>query len=150
MAANVGSNYFKKRMIAAAINGETIKVALLMTNSDFVTDPVAAQDPQYVGDFSTLDECDSTGYVRKEITITANVNLTADRGEAAGPASVVWANLPAGSRSMIGLLVMIQGPTGDSDSPWSEFLGFAAPRAANGKDFTVQFDAGGGDVWRVV
>lgn len=152
--ANAGYNIAKSGFLDGTVNADTdvIKAILVMTNTTADTEI----DSDTVDDISTLDEMDGSGFTwghgndgRKTLSITVSTDDSNDRGDANAGASTTWASLGAGTRSVQGVLLAKEGPTNDTDAVPIVYLDFAAPVAANGQDFVVNWDAGAGDVFRI-
>ena len=79
--ASVVYNQFKQYIANGTIDLDTdnIWAALVMTNTTVDTENDGIE---HIGDFTTLDECDGSGYVRKEMTSKAvNLDDPNDRAE---------------------------------------------------------------------
>ena len=79
--ASIIYNEAKAAFPSGAIDWDTddIRVALLMTNTTADTENDTIHD---LADFTTLDECDATGYTRKALTTEAvNIDDVNDRAE---------------------------------------------------------------------
>lgn len=121
------------------LNADDIRVALLMTNTD--ADTVAQSAVDFVDDIA-LDEMDGANYVRKALANEAvNRDDPNDRAEF-GADDVTWTSLGAGTRSMQGALVF-KFVTVDGDSIPIAYVEFSSPVAADGTDFTIQWNAEG-------
>lgn len=139
-------NELKKLVLNGGIDFDShdIRVALLMTNTTADTQNDAIDT---INDFTTLDEFDGSGYVRKAL---ANETVTKDdtNDRAAFSAdNVTWTTLGAGTRSVAGALIYKHN-TNDTDSiplAWIEFS--ATP---DGNDFVIKWNSGSasGDIIR--
>lgn len=126
------------------LDGQDIRVMLLMTNT---TADTQNDGIDTINDFTTLDEFNGSGYVRKAL---ANETVTKDdtNDRAAFSAdNLTWSSLGAGTRSVNGALVH-RHVTADTDSipyAWIEFN--ATP---DGNDFVVKWNSGAasGDIIR--
>lgn len=141
--ASVVYNEFKRASAAGEIDldtgGNDIRVALLMTNTTADTENDAKV---YVGDFTTLDECDGANYVRKALANEAvNKDDTNDRAEFDAD-DVTWTALGNGTRAIQGALIY-KHVTNDTDSPIIAFVEFSATQNPGGSDFTVSWNAEG-------
>lgn len=118
---------------------DTIRARLCMTNTTADTE----EDVEFVDDITTLDEMDGANYVAKTLASAAvTEDDTNDRGEF-DATDVTWTALGAGTRQVAGILIE-KRVTNDADSPaiaWIDSGGF--PFAANGGDFTAQWNAEG-------
>lgn len=115
------------------------RIILVMTNTTGDTD----QDAEFVGDITTLDECDGANYVRKAL---ANEVVTDDapnnRGEFDAD-NITWTALGAGTRQNAGM-ILYRHVTNDADSPVIAYIdtgGF--PFSGNGGDVSVAWNAEG-------
>ena len=155
--ADIVSNKFLETAIddflAARKVAGTLKLILIMSQSELETDQAAVRDDSFVGDFADLDEADGSGFTwghgndgRKTVTLTGEVDDTNDRGSMESvTGTYTWASLGADcSRSITGVLMADEGTSDDSDALWVAYYQFAAPRPADGADFPVNFDAGSG------
>lgn len=154
--ANIGFNIAKAGLLGltgGALDPETdtLKAILVMTNFS------ADQDDNTVSAFSALDEMDGSGFNwghsqsgRKTLAVTTTVDDSSDRGDVNVDAgTTTWASLGAGTRSVAGVVICKEGSANDTTAVPYVFLEFASPVAANGEDFTVQWDAGSGDIFRI-
>lgn len=116
-----------------------IRVALLMTNTTADTE----QDNATIASFTTLDEYDGAGYVRKALTGEI-VNQDDPNNRAEFDADdVTWTAISAGTRSAQGIL-LFRFVTNDADSVPIAFIdtgGF--PIAGNGGDLTIAWNVEG-------
>ena len=127
-------NVSRYEALAAYLTGETISVALVMSNST-AGEEDSAMD--FVGDLTTLDEFDGANYARKDLA-----NVTIERDDANTRAVLkadnpTWADLGQGTRDGAGLLFYVQ-KTNDADH---ELLAFVAKTIrADGSDYQFKFD----------
>jgi len=118
---------------------DTIKVALLMNTTTADTEDTTITN---VDDFTTLDECDSAGYVRKTLTNcavnidTGNVRVELDADD------VTWTSLPASTRPIQGALVY-KHVTNDADAIPIAFIDFVSDVTLDGTNFTVPWNSEG-------
>jgi hypothetical protein len=120
-------------------DGDTIKAALLMTNTTADSENAGIAN---VDDFGTLDECDSAGYTRKTLgnpavnidTGNARIELDAD--------DVTWTALAACTRDVQGVLIY-KHVSDDSDSIPILFVDFASDLTPDGSDVTIPWNAEG-------
>lgn len=117
---------------------DDIRVALVMTNTTVDTEEEVA----FVGNFSTLDECDGANYVRKTLSSQAvAIDTTNDRVEF-DCEDLTWSGLGNGTRDLQGML-FFKFVTNDAASPPIVFVEFAANQSPGGSDFSVTMDAEG-------
>lgn len=115
-----------------------VRVALLMLNTTADTD----NDTITNVDDLTLDEFDGAGYSRKTLSgDVVNRDDVNDRAEYDAN-DVTWEDLPAGTRSVLGVLVF-HHVTNDADSVPLFFLEFSPVKTPDGSDFTAQVDPQG-------
>jgi len=139
--ASVVYNAFKQAVAQANIDldADDIRVALVMSNTTVDTENDAKV---YVGDFTTLDECDGANYVRKALANEAvNKDDANDRAEFDAD-DVTWTALGVGTRTTVGVLIY-KHVTIDADSPAIAFVEFASPVTHDGTDFTIQWNVEG-------
>lgn len=124
------------------LNAHDIRVALLMTNTTADTENDGKTTISGGTGFTTLDEFDGSGYVRKALANEAvNKDDANDRAEFDAD-DVTWTALGAGTRSIAGILVY-RHVTTDADSVPIAWLEFATPKTPDGSDLTVQWNAEG-------
>lgn len=153
--ANAGYNIAKSSFLNGDVNvdSDTIKAILCMTNTTSDTEI----DVDNVDALTLLDEMDGSGFTwghgntgRKTLATTIVTNDASDRAEVNIAAlSTTWATLGAGTRSVQGVLIAKEGSANDTTAIPLVYLDFAAPVAANGQDFVVNWDAGAGDIFRI-
>lgn len=135
-------NSFKQANAKADIDldADDIRVALLMSDTTADTEN---DGKVYVGDFTTLDECDSGAtYVRKVLANKAvNKDDANDRAEFDAD-DVTWTTLAACTRQLVGAL-LYKHVTNDADSPIIAWVEFAAAKTPDGSDFTIQWNVEG-------
>lgn len=138
--ASLVYNNFKHRLLEAYLStSDDIRVTILMTNTTADTEVDAIN---FVNDFTTLDEYDGSGYVRKTLSSEAtNVDDTNDRGEFDFE-DTTWSSLGAGTRDGQGLLVLLH-VTNDTDSIPLFFIDFTSNFTGNGGDVTFQVNSEG-------
>lgn len=140
-------NKFKQRSAAAEIdlNADAIYVALCMTNTTADTENDGDSE---VGDLTTLDECDGTNYVRKELAnIAVNLDDTNDRAEFDAD-DVTWTALGNGTRELAGALVYKDADddgdsADDASNPLIAWIEFASTVNPGGANFSIQWNAEG-------
>ena len=116
-----------------------IRVILVMTNTTADTE----QDAQFVGNITTLDEMDGSGYGRAALGSEAVNEDAANNRAEFDAADAVFTNLGAGTRNVQGAIVY-RHVTNDADSPLIAFIdtgGF--PYTANGATLTITWNAEG-------
>lgn len=127
-------NISRLKMMQGYLTGQTISVALVMTNSTAGEEDAAKA---FVGDLTTLDEFDGANYARKDL-----VNVTIELDDANTRAILkannpVWDDLWQGTRDGAGLLFYVK-KTNDADH---ELLAFVAKTIrADGSDYQFKFD----------
>lgn len=146
----MGSHWFNKAaaeiLKAYLVTGKDVRVILCMSNTTADTENDAKV---YVGDLTTLDECNGTNYVRKALANeAANVDDGNDRGEFIADA-ITWSALGAGTRQTVGAL-FYNHVTNDANSPVLFWMEFASPVTHSGIDFVLTPNAEGLAQARVV
>jgi hypothetical protein len=139
--ASVIYNEFKRANAAGEIdlNADDIRVALLMSNTTADTEN---DTMVYVGDFTTLDECDGANYVRKALANEAvNKDDANDRAEFDAD-DVTWSALGVGTRQTVGAL-LYEHVTNDADSPIIAYVEFSGAVTHDGSNFTIEWSAEG-------
>ena len=121
------------------LNAHDIRVALLMTNTTADTEP----DVDLMNAFTTLDECDATGYARVALASEAvNIDDTNNRAEFdANDASFTGLGGNA-ARAIQGALVY-RHITNDTDSVPIAFIDFTADIPATATQIDIPWDAEG-------
>lgn len=121
------------------LNTHDIRVALLMTNTTADTEP----DVDFMNGFSTLDECNSTGYARVALTGEAvNIDDANDRAEFdANDASFTGLGGDA-SRAIQGAIVF-RHVTNDTDSIPICFVDFASDIPTTATQIDIPWNAEG-------
>lgn len=127
------------------LDTDTVKMILCMTNTTAQTDP----DKDFIGDLTTLDEFDGSGYTsgfgnagRKTL---AGAVVTSDDANNEGKFDgddVTWTSLGAGTRSIDGVL-LVEEITNDAASKIICYVEFTTPIVANGGDVTISWHADG-------
>lgn len=134
-----GTAYFYNQAALEVLDywwsNQTIEVALLMTSTtaDTENDAIAA-----LADFTTLDEHDGSGYVRKTLSSKLTTKDDANDRAWADAADLTWTSLGAGTRDVDGVLLLWDDA--GTDRPLS-YHKYATPRTADGSNFTVEFRA---------
>lgn len=140
MASLVYQNAIGKMMSGDLdMNADDIRVALLMTNTTADTEA----DVDLMNGFTTLDECDSTGYARVALTSEAvNIDDTNDRAEFdAADASFTGLGGDA-TRDIQGALIY-KHVTNDTDSIPICFVDFTADIPSTATQIDIPWDAEG-------
>lgn len=134
-------NDFKHRLASAWVAGKTIKVALLMTGT---TAGTQNDGVVFVADITTLDECDSVGYVRQTLAnVTVNKDDANDRAELDCD-DLNFGALPASTRQIAGVKFIehIDGTAAnDKVIHYAEFDD--GPKTPDGSAFDVEIDPEG-------
>jgi len=117
------------------LSSSTIKVALVMTNTtcDTENDGISV-----VGDFTTLDEHNGSGYARQTLSGKTVTKQDANDRAKFSATDPVFASLGAGSRNVAGVLLIWDN--GGTLVPIS-FHEYTTPRVADGTDFEVPIRA---------
>lgn len=118
-------NVAKAGLLSGAIDldSNTIKAALLMTNTTADTDNDAIS---FVGDFGTLDECDAAGYARVSLgSKVVNQDNTNDRG-AFDAADSSFTGLGGDATRDIQGVLIYKHVTNDADSIPIAFIDFTS------------------------
>lgn len=133
-------NQFKHELASQTVNwsSETIKAALVMTNTTADTE----EDVANVAAFSTLDECDGSGYARQTLGTKTITNDTTNDRTVFDAADPTFSSLGAGTRSTQGVLI-IQDTGSDATSIPICYMPFTSNQVHNGSDFPVQFPSTG-------
>jgi len=136
-------NEFKRANAAGEIdlNADDIRAILVMTNTTADTENDAKV---YVGDLTTLDECDATGYSRQALANEAvNKDDANDRAEFdADDAS--FAGLSGDATRDYQGVVLYKHVTNDADSPLIAFIEFSnQPLAKEATQVDVPWNAEG-------
>ncbi len=140
------ASVFYNEAKAAFANGsidwdaDDIRVALLMTNTTADTE----QDTiKFVTDFTTLDECDATGYARLALANEAvNIDDGNDRAELDADDSSFTSLSGDGTRDVQGALIY-KHVTNDTDSPAIAFVDFSADIPSTATQIDVPWNAEG-------
>lgn len=123
------------------LDTSTLKAILLMTNTTCDT-----EDKRYVGDFTTLDEMDGSGYSRVTLSGgSVSGDLVNHRGEITF-SDIRFSGVGAGTRQVQGLLIY-KHVTNDADSVAIAYidgdLAGVFPFTANGGDVVIASPAEG-------
>lgn len=134
--ASVIYNEFKTENAKGNIDldGNDIRVALVMTNTTCATE----EDTALMNAFTTLDECDATGYARQALANEAvNKDTTNDRAEFDAD-DVSFSGLSGDATRDIQGALLLKHVTNDTDSIPIAFIEFAtvAPKEATQIDIT--------------
>lgn len=125
---------------------DDIYLRLVMSNTTVDTDDDGDDNIDFLSNFATIDTFDGTvdGGAYADVQLTScsvvkdaanfRVNLTA--------ANVLFANVAAGTRNVVGALIY-KKVTNDADSIPIAFVQYNVAKTPNGGDFPVNFPAGG-------
>tara|TARA_R110000868_G_scaffold84663_7_gene238600 strand:+ start:113 stop:658 length:546 start_codon:yes stop_codon:yes gene_type:complete len=141
MASAIPNNAKKLLMNGGAdLDTDTIKAALVMTNTTVDTEVDAMT---FVNQYTTLDECDATGYARVTLgTKTVTADDTGNTGVFdAADASFTGLSGDA-TRATQGALVL-KFVTNDTDSPPLFFVEFASTTPATATQVDIPWSATG-------
>ncbi len=125
--ASVIGNAALKAIVDGTIdlNSSDIRAALLMTNTTADTE-IDSTEFVYVADFTTLDECDDTGYARVALDSEAvNIDDANNRAEFDATDVSFTSMNGDGTRDIQGVL-LYKHVTNDGDSPVLCFIDFTA------------------------
>lgn len=140
MASVIYNKFLSNLLAEYLVTGADVRVALLMTNTTADTENDAID---FVTNFTTLDECDATGYARQALTSEAAAeDDTNDRGEF-DAADVVFSGLSGDATRDIQGALLYQHVTDDTDSPVIAFIDFAADVTSAATQITIPWDAEG-------
>lgn len=120
-------------------SGLDVRVILVMTNTTADTE----EDTDFIGNFSTLDECDGTNYARQQCASqTVTQDNTNDRSEFSHNV-ITWSSLGAGTRQNQAAIYYAH-VTNDTDSyPLFYIDSGGFPFDGNGGDVTLTPNAEG-------
>lgn len=122
------------------LNSSDIRAALLMTNTTADTDNDA---DVFVGDLTTLDECDATGYARQALASEAvNIDDTNDRAEF-DATDVSFTGLSGNATRAIQGVLLYKHVTNDADSPLLAFIDFTSDIPATATQIDIPWNAEG-------
>lgn len=120
-------------------------VALVMTNTTADTEN---DGKVFVGDLTTLDECDGANYVRKKLASKVITLDDATDSAFLDAADVAWTALGNGTRAIQGIVVYVDAdddgdPADDAANRLVTWLEFSASQNPGGSLFTVIWAATG-------
>lgn len=116
------TNGFLKDILDQYFVNNNVEILLVMNTS---TAPTERDGITFVNNYTLLDECDGTGYVRKTLSgKTASADDANDQA-AFDFEDITWLLLGNGTRPLVGLL-LIRKVIDDTDSPAGIFLPFPA------------------------
>lgn len=121
------------------LDGADIRAILCMSNTTADSENDAID---FVGDLTTLDECDGANYVRKALANEAVTVVDASDLAKWLSDAIVWSTLGVGTRQTQGIL-FYKHVTNDADSPVIGYLDFTGAVTHDGTDFTVTPHANG-------
>lgn len=139
--ASLVTNEFKKNLLDSWLSATDVRAKLIMNNTtcDTETDGIVN-----IADYTTLDECDATGY--SEITLASEAvskDDTGDRGEY-DAADLVFSGLSGdASRDYQGVLLYEYVDGTDANDIVGVFIDFASDIPAAATQVTVPWDAEG-------
>ena len=143
------TNHFKQQVLTALLSGETLKCGLLDTTAGYTFDPAL---DEFVADLPTGAEPSDSSYSRQTL---ANIAITQDDTDNEGVLDADDVTFPSLSTSNdIEAVFVYRQVGGDDTTPGDDELlavydddsaGSLSdlPKATNGSDFTIQFDAEG-------
>jgi len=141
--ASVVYNEFKRANAAGEIdlNADDIRAILVMTNTTADTENDAKV---YVGDLTTLDESDATGYARQALTTEAvNKDDANDRAEFDAD-DVSFSGMSGDATRDYQGVVLYKHVTNDADSPLIAFIEFSnQPLSKSATTVSVPWNAEG-------
>lgn len=126
--------------LLATFSGLDVRAALLMTNTTADTENTGLT---FVGDITTLDECDATGYARIALSSeaqnvdTGNVRIELDA------ADLTFSGLSGNATRDVQGLLLYKHVTNDADSPVIAFVDFTTDIPSTATQITVPFNAEG-------
>jgi hypothetical protein len=123
----------------AELSGLDLRAMLLMSNTTALPDNTVAYD---LGDYTTLDECDSTGYSRQVVTGAEAIQNFEDEVCEFFLNDLVFSGMSGdASRNIIGVCVHTHNAIPGNEVPiW--FTEFAVPVTKFVTQLTVEWDAG--------
>jgi hypothetical protein len=133
------TNGFLKDILDQYFVNNNVEILLVMNTS---TAPTERDGITFVNNYTLLDECDGTGYVRKTLSEKTSSADDANDQAAFDFEDITWLLLGNGTRPLVGLL-LIRKVIDDTDSPAGIFLPFPAETDPGGGDFTVRIPVGG-------
>lgn len=139
--ASVAYNIAKQKLMNGGIDMDTddIEIALCMTNTTADTDV----DADTVSAIGTLDECDSTGYTRKDLASEAvNLDDPNDRAEF-DATDVSFTGLSGNATRAIQGALLYKKVTNDSDNIPIAFIDFASDIPATATQIDIPWNAEG-------
>lgn len=139
--ASLVNNYAKKKLWDGTIDLDTndMRAALLMTNTTADTEA----NIQLMNAYSTLDECNATGYARLALASEAvNVDTSNNRAEFDATDLSFTGLSGDASRAIQGVLIY-KHVTNDTDSLPVVFVDFAADIPATATQIDIPWDAEG-------
>lgn len=126
--------------LLASFAGKDIRAALVMTNTTADTENTSIT---FMSNFTTLDECNATGYARVALTSeavnvdTGNVRVELDA------ADITFSGLGGDASRPSQGVVLYEHVTNDADSKPIVFIEFTATRPATATSVTVPWNAEG-------
>lgn len=138
MASKVPYCALARMLSLLFVTGRDVRAILVMTNTTVDTE-VAAGTISYVGDYTTLDECDGANYSRQSLTSEAAAADDANARAEFDADDVTWTSLGASTRDVQGVL-LYEHVTNDADSIPLMFIEFSTNYTPDGSNFQVQWD----------
>ena len=135
-------NEFKKQLLIGGINLSTadVRVALVMSNTTADTE----DDANTFADFTTLDECDGSGYARATLTPEAVTEDPTNNRAVFDAADASFPTLGAGTRQNVAAIVYIHnGALSSQQIPAFYIDDGGFPFTAAGATFVLQWSATG-------
>lgn len=126
-------------ILAGGLVGADIRALLVMTNTTVDTENDAIA---FIDDFTTLDEMDGSGYVRKALASEAVAKDDANDRAEFDAEDVTWSALGNGTREILGVLIY-KHVTNDTDSIPIAFIERASATNPGGDDYVYQWNAEG-------
>lgn len=140
MASLVYNNFLQKLLLAYLVTSADIRVALVMTNTTADTE---RDGMNFMNSFTTLDECNATGYARVALASEAsNVDDTNDRAEFDAN-DISFTGLSGNASRAYQGIVIYKHVTNDTDSVPIAFIEFPSTIPATATQVDVTFNAEG-------
>ena len=142
--ASVIGNAALKAIVDGTIdlNTSDIRAILVMTNTTADTE-IDSTEFVYVGDLTTLDEADATGYARIDMAgLAVNIDDANNRAEF-DATDLSFTGLSGNATRDYQGVVLYKHVTNDTDSPVLCFIDFASDLAKEATQVDVVFDAEG-------
>ena len=140
--ANAMPNNAKKLLMngGADLDTDTIKVALLMTNTTADTE---VDNITFLTSYTTLDECDASGYARQTLASkTVTEDTSNDRG-VFDAADVSFTGLGGNATRAIQGALIFKFVSTDANSPPLFFVDFTSDAPSNSTQIDIPWSASG-------